>query len=70
MWTDNPILDYERYADEQQEALERCPICEICGEYIQDEHYYEINDEAVCQECLDNEYKRRTEDYMEYAHGA
>ena len=35
--TDDPLFDYYRHMDEQEEALERLPICEYCEERIQDE---------------------------------
>lgn len=65
MWTDDPVADFERYDREQSEALKKLPICTDCGEPIQDEHYYLICDEPICPECLDNNYKKRTEDYIE-----
>ena len=36
----------------------RLPKCEYCGEHIQDEHFYEIDGEILCQECLDEQYKK------------
>lgn len=64
-WTDDPVRDAECYAAEQDRALERCPKCTICGDPIQDEHLYLINDEFVCQACLDRDFKKSTEDYEE-----
>ena len=44
--------------------LESLPVCERCGEPIQDEHLYLINDEFVCQECLDRDFRKDTNDYV------
>lgn len=63
--TDDPVRDAERYYGEQDEALEKLPKCSICGEAIQDDFLYEINDELVCEECLEREFKRRIEEYVE-----
>lgn len=62
--TDDPIADFERWDAEQQERIEKLPVCSICGEHIQDEYCYEINDEIFCADCLDDEFRRETEDYV------
>ena len=62
MWTDDPIADADRYTAKQEEALKKLPECGWCDNPIQDEHCYLINDEAVCQDCLDMFFKVRTED--------
>ena len=56
MWTDDPIRDFERYEAEQEEKLEKLPVCDDCGEPIQDEYYYDINGFIICPDCL-KEYK-------------
>lgn len=50
---------------EQTRQLERLPVCADCGEHIQDDHYYLINDEAICPDCLESGYRKETEDYFE-----
>ena len=62
--TDDPVADFTRYDAEQQKELEKCPKCSECSEYIQDEHYYEINDEVVCEECINQNYRKSVEDYV------
>lgn len=54
---DNSDL-FAAYDADQCRALEKLPVCSECGETVQDEYYYEINGEVVCQECLDNNAKR------------
>ena len=65
MYTDDPIADFYSHDAEMQRSLEKCPICSECGEYVQDDTYYDINGEVVCIECLNDNYKRYTEDYIE-----
>lgn len=65
MYTDDPIADFHRHDAEQQEALEKCPKCSMCDEYIQDDYLYEINDEVVCEECLKDNFRKNVEDYIE-----
>ena len=58
------VLDeFNRYDREQSEALERLPVCCICGEPIQGEMLYEIGDELFCEECI-RDCKRYVDDYM------
>lgn len=65
MRTDNPLSDFNRWDAAQQKKLSRLPVCEYCGEPIQDEHFYLVNGEAICQDCLEREFKVRTDDYLE-----
>ena len=64
--TGDPLEDFNRLDREQAEYLESLPVCSICGEPIQDEHLYLINDEFVCPECLDSEFRKNTDDYTEH----
>lgn len=53
--------EYER---EQERRLERLPKCEVCGEPIVDEQFYNIEGTYICLECI-NDFKVNTDDYME-----
>lgn len=53
--------EYER---EQERRLERLPKCEVCGEPIVDEQFYNIEGTYICLECI-NDFKVDTDDYME-----
>lgn len=61
--TDNPILDAELHDRQMNRRLEQRPECNDCGEYIQDEHFYLINDEFICPDCIEK-YRKWTEDYI------
>ncbi len=63
--TDDPLADFLRMDAEEQAWLAKRPRCAYCGEPIQDEHLYEINGELICDECLQYNHKKRTDDYME-----
>ena len=66
MFTDDPARDFAYHDAQQSRNLERLPVCENCGEPIQDEHLFLINDEFICEECLKNNFRKRTEDYCEF----
>lgn len=58
MWfSDDPVMDAERYAAEQEDQLSECPICSECDEYITDESAFYINDEWICESCMEKHRK-------------
>ena len=64
-----PIKDYndlyDDYEAEQERKLARLPKCFECGEPIQDEDCYELDDERiVCPRCLNRYYRKDTEDFI------
>lgn len=63
--SDNPILDYSRYATEQEKELNRLPLCSECGEHIQDDECWVIEDEIYCPECAEKLFCKFTEDYLD-----
>lgn len=56
-YSDNPVRDAEMYMARQEAELLKMPICEHCGERIQDD-YYEIDGCIVCDDCI-LEYLRK-----------
>lgn len=49
----DPIEDFNRH-DAEEAAFERlCPICDICGERILDDYYYQIGDITFHLDCAD-----------------
>ena len=53
------------YAERERERrLEMLPICEKCHERIQDEDYYDVDGEILCEGCMKRKYRRKTEDLI------
>lgn len=56
--SDNPALDEERYMNALDLLLAKRPVCDCCGEHIQDEealHYRTRELEIwLCQECVED----------------
>lgn len=50
---------------EMEAELEKLPVCSECGEHIQTDELYEINDELICPKCLKENHQKWTEDYCE-----
>lgn len=61
--TDDPVRDFLAHDARQQRRLNRLPKCVECGEPIQSEHCYEVNDELLCPECLKENHLKKTEDF-------
>lgn len=62
MLPDNYSL-FARHDAEQEAQLNRLPECCYCGERIQDDHFFLINDEIICQTCLNRFFRKDVEDY-------
>lgn len=63
-WTDDPVADYNRHCDEQERQMAKLPKCDCCGYRVTDETYYDINGEILCEECLNDKYRKYTDDFM------
>jgi hypothetical protein len=49
----DPLMDFARRDRYQERLLAQLPVCEICDNPIQADHYYEINGDVICPGCLD-----------------
>lgn len=63
-YTDNPLFDFECYDREQQSRLDKLPVCADCGEAIQADYYYLINNEIICSDCMESSYRKEIDDYI------
>ena len=63
--TDNPLQDYYNFETQQEKALQKLPLCNECGEHIQDDYCYVINDEVICEDCMSN-YRKPIDDLIDY----
>ena len=64
LYTDDPLADFARHDAEQQAQLDKLPVCCECDEPIQDEHCFEINDEYICEKCLNDNHRKRVDDIV------
>lgn len=42
----------------QDQWLSERYVCEYCGQPIQEDFYYEINGDFVCEKCLDKHFRK------------
>lgn len=64
-YTDDPLRDFHMHDAEQERKLKMLPKCSECGEHIQTDECYEINDELICPDCLDKNHRKWVEDCCE-----
>ena len=49
-----PVFEaVDRREREQEKWLEARPVCDVCGEHIQEDHYFNIGGTKICPNCLD-----------------
>ena len=63
--TDDPLADFARHNARQEAWLARQPVCVHCGHHIQEENLVDINGELYHEQCAHDEFRKRTEDYIE-----
>lgn len=59
--------NYSLWADKtrrEEQWLAMRPLCSYCGHPIQDEDLYDFEGELYHEQCMNDNFKKRTEDYM------
>lgn len=52
-WTDDPVADAESYQNYLDDEEKKLPVCDRCGERITEDHYYQIEGDIWCPDCVD-----------------
>ena len=42
--------------------MEERPICEYCDNPVSGDHYYNINGDVICQQCMEEHFRREIDD--------
>ncbi len=63
-YTNDPCADFERYDAEQERELEKLPVCEYCGETIQDDYLYDVGGDIFCEDCLNEHFRKSVDSFM------
>lgn len=50
---------YEEFDYYAQKQIAKLPICTRCGEHIHDEYMYIIEEDPMCEECVEKWLKER-----------
>ena len=59
----DPLDHWLEHDRQREEELNKLPVCDSCGEHIQEEYCYVINDDYICESCME-ENKRSVETLM------
>ena len=54
----DPLDDHRAWEAELARLEEQVPVCSYCGKPVAEDYYYEINDEVICAECLQQHFRR------------
>lgn len=57
-YTDDPVADHEAYEAELARLEKEVPVCDYCNRPVAEDFYYEINDEVICAECMEQHFRR------------
>ncbi len=57
MYSDNPLRDFEQREAEHEAWLATRPICEECGERIEDDGYFAVDGKIYCKECMEDKWR-------------
>lgn len=55
---------FKQHDAQQQAELDKLPVCSECGEPIQDDFCFEVNDELICDECMHNNHRKCVDDFI------
>ena len=56
---------FDRYDEKQQREMDKLPKCEYCGEPITNDFLYNINGDIICEDCLNDNFRKHVDDYMD-----
>ncbi len=60
----DPLNDFDRWDRELASMEARLPVCDKCNQRINDDIFFDIDGEILCEDCMHDRYARSTEDYL------
>ena len=64
MMTPDNYSQWEAHDRVLERRLNYLPVCDKCKERIDDDYYFYINGEILCEDCMIERHRRNTEDYL------
>lgn len=46
------------HEDKLEQQLADRPVCDYCEDHIQDDHFFAINGETICPDCMEAHFRR------------
>lgn len=53
------------HQDRQEKAMEKYPVCADCGKSITDDFVFYIEGDIYCEDCMLDNFRRPTDDFIE-----
>ena len=63
-YSDDPVRDFDRYDMAMAQREAKLPKCDECGKPINDDMFFDIEGEILCENCMRDRYGISTEDYL------
>lgn len=60
----DPDEDFLHLDREQSEQEEQLPVCDGCDKSIDEDYFFEIDTEILCEDCMKRRYRKNTNDYI------
>ena len=64
-YSDDPIADFLHHDAEQNRKLNLLPRCSYCDKRIQDDYLYDLDGDIYCEKCMNKQFRRQVDDYVE-----
>lgn len=61
--TGDALSDFEKDDSDKYEKERRQPHCCSCGSAIWDEYLWDFMDALYCEDCMNDKYRKSTENY-------
>ena len=61
----DPDDDFNELDAKEARYYARLPKCDRCKATIEDEDYYDDDEEILCEDCLKKKYRKKCHDYAE-----
>ena len=64
-FSNDPIVDAMRHDAEIEREQEKLPVCDACGKVIDDDTFWLISGETLCDDCAHDMYTIHMDDWMD-----
>ena len=65
MFSSDPIVDAMRHDMEIEREQEQLPVCDACGKIIDEDRFWRINGEVLCDDCATDMYTVHMDTWMD-----
>ena len=65
-YSDDPAADFALHDMQQERQRAKLPVCDNrkCRRQISGDHYFDIDGEILCEECMILRYRKNVEEFI------